>query len=318
MYFTLHMPKMCVGFCKRMVITTLMVLLCVTFTRAQFYNDVGGKVGLSFQIGTHVNRVGIMYQVYYYKNFVQLTQSGYYYFNLKNLGPKGQGFESQFQIGALLYWGKKLDKRRYLFSDWSKMGDKAYAFGYSYKYYDDQIKTTQSTGAFILHTYDFELVVENDFFGSSGNDDKYRTGAVTLSYSFDSLKVSLQNTQWTGKSVDGRRFRDKKYPSRFGYRDLRNALYGRLSHGILALRVDYQLNDFQTIRVETGVDAEQVRNIFQNKLVHDLLPAKLMNYENPHYPMLQEDGTPYLYEKDKKVRAPKVYLHFGVNQPVFY
>ena len=104
-----------------------------------------------------------------------------------------------------------------------------------------------------------------------------------------------------------------------GYKDLTHAKYGKLSHGILAARADYYWKHGQVVRMESGVDAEQIRHLFQNKLVHDfLVPAKLVKHKNPHYPMLQSDGSPYLFKKGQHVRPAKFYFQAGLNQMMFY
>jgi hypothetical protein len=282
-------------------------------------DQLAAKLGLAFQFGTHVNRIGLMYQVSYYNNLTCLTQSGYLHFNVKNLGPNKKGFEIQLQAAARVLWGEHISDPMYQFNELSVIAPYKNSAGYAFKYYIDQVRTTQATGALMLQFGRFEAMAENDFFSLLTNDDKFRTGAIMLAYRFDSLKVTLQSTQWTGNGSQGYHKKTKDYPSRFGYRDLRKALYGRLSHGILAIRADYVAGWQQSIRLESGIDAEQIRHFLQNRLVHDIMmPANLINHENAHYPMLTKDGSPFLFKRNQKIRPAKPYLHIGLNQPAFY
>ncbi len=49
-----------------------------------------------------------------------------------------------------------------------------------------------------------------------------------------------------------------------------------------------------------------------------VFPKKWNKSENPHYPMLKDDGTPYLFRKGEKVKKTKFYFQLGMNQPIFY
>ena len=69
-----------------------------------------------------------------------------------------------------------------------------------------------------------------------------------------------------------------------------------------------------------GIDAEQVRHVFQNRIVHDMyfIPERFIGYKNVHYPMLQKDGTPFLQRPGQKVRKPKPFFNLGLNDNLFY
>jgi hypothetical protein len=299
------------------LILSVLALAC-QYSEAK--NELGAKGGLSFQIGAHIQRIGFMYQMYYFTGSVQLSHGSLVHFNRKNLGPIKRGFEFQSNIGLQAFWGAGSTADRYLFNEYSLLAGKPYAAGYVFKIFLDQVETSQTTGGLFLHANNFGMVFENDLFGGPrGYQDKYRTGALALSYQADRFQACIQTTLWTGKSIEGRRHKDPDYPSKYGYKDLTMAKYGKLSHGILAARIDYYWKDGQVARLESGIDAEQIRHAFQNKLVHDfLVPEALFKNKNPHYPMLQPDGSPYLFREGQPIRPARFYFQAGLNQTMFY
>jgi len=115
---------------------------------------------------------------------------------------------------------------------------------------------------------------------------------------------------------------DTIYHSRFGYKDLSKAAWGKNSVGILCFQAEraYSVVSPQMAKVMVGIDAEQVRQILQNKIVHDMyfVPERWVGYKNVHYPMLQKDGTPCLSRPGQKVRSPKPFFNVALNDNLFY
>ena len=72
--------------------------------------------------------------------------------------------------------------------------------------------------------------------------------------------------------------------------------------------------------VQGGIDDEGIRHLFQNKLMHDMkfIPSKWEHMNNPHIPMLQPDGTAYLFKTGQLVRKPKPFFEIGLNNPLFW
>jgi len=308
-----------VVFYKRFILLLFLYFLFF-FCNSQNRSNFGGKAGISLDLGTHFQRIGILYEIYCLNSFVQINHGTRLLYNRRNLGPKKPGIEIQFHLGGQYQWGNETFKKRYLLSEYSLMSDNPYSAGYMYMLYLDQMKTSQASGAIFFNIKDLGFIFENDFLGIwKGYEDKYRTGALAVSYISDSIQITLQTTLWTGKSIEGKKIKDNTFPSKHGYRDLSNATYGKISHGILALRADYYFKYKQTLRVESGVDAEQIRHALQNKLFHDLLLSSLNpKVDNPHYPMLQEDGSPYLYKENQKIKSVKTYFQFGINPGMLY
>jgi hypothetical protein len=76
----------------------------------------------------------------------------------------------------------------------------------------------------------------------------------------------------------------------------------------------------QYLGAEIGIDAEQIRNFFQNKLIHDskLLPLNWNDVKNPHIPMLCADGCPYTYHDGQKIRKPRLFFQSWLNNSILY
>ena len=111
-----------------------------------------------------------------------------------------------------------------------------------WRYYLDQVETSQATGGLHFNLQQFGIIFENDLFGGTkGFLDKFRTGAMGITYQVDSLQLILQTTHWTGKAFDGPKVYDSLYPGKYGYRDLSNVKYDKYSHGILSLGINYPM-----------------------------------------------------------------------------
>lgn len=295
----------------------LFVILFVLFSGLKAQSGFGGKLGLNIQFGTHIQRFGFMYQIYYYEELLQFSNGAYFHFNKKNLGPDEPYVEIQNQFGLQVHWLEG-DQPKYYYNELANLSPYRNSLGYSFTLYWSGNSLSQSAGIIHVALDDFQAAIGNDAFGLNQVEDKFRTGGIYLGYQVDSALYGFQSTLWTGRSSDGNRVEDPSYPSRFGYRDIEKALYGRFSHGLLSLRADFMLNYDQTVRAEAGIDAEQIRHFIQNKIIHDGISGRLVKSQSPHYPMLQKDGTMYLYKENQKIRPVKPYLQLSANQPVFY
>jgi hypothetical protein len=93
--------------------------------------------------------------------------------------------------------------------------------------------------------------------------------------------------------------------------------YGRTSHGIFYTSGQQTFANGQVASLHLGVDSEQVRHFFQNRLVHDLilLPKKVQR-NTPHYPRLDKDGNNVFGRKEK--RPDVFYFQAGVNDLFLY
>ena len=164
-----------------------LLIVCVLSTvilHAQT-EEWGGKLGLSIQLGTHIDRIGVMYQLYYFKNHVQISQGADLRFNVKNLGPKGAYPEFKIQLGFQGHWLNGTEKK-YLINEFSNLSSFRNSLGYSFYVYLDTKGMSQTAGAIHGQFDDFVFALDNDALGLNQIDDKYRTGGFYLGYQLDS------------------------------------------------------------------------------------------------------------------------------------
>ncbi|MCK5781710.1 MAG: hypothetical protein KAH10_03930 [Flavobacteriales bacterium] len=305
---------------KLYLIILVLSAYSTTYSQEIKPDDWGIKVGVSFNIGTHFQRIGLMFQGYYFNKFAQGNIGTQAFYNFRTLGPKVQSWEIVPNLGVHFYWGSQ-EKLFYNpeFSTISIQSQSPWSLGYSLKYYWDTKGTSQASGLISINLKNYILSVENDIFIGTG-EDKYRTGTFLFAYHKDDFEISIATQMWHGYANKAPRIKETEYPANFGYMDLSNVKYGRISHGVLAIRGKYYFNQNQSVQSEIGIDSEKIRHFFQNKLIHDMpfVPKSWNKAENLHIPMLQEDGSPYLYGESEKVRKSKLYLQFGMNQPTFY
>lgn len=197
---------------------------------------------------------------------------------------------------------------------------KKFSLAYAYNYYFDTIGTSQPTGTLALQIDQLHFITENDILGFRGGD-RYRTGAVLLTYQTEKEQFGLNTTLWTGNATKNtKKIRGTAYPGRYGYMDLSRAHYGNLSHGILNLQYNRVLDRFQVIQIRLGIDAEQVRHVLQNRIMHDMypIPDSWMPKKNLHVPMLDDKGQPYLFEPGQRLRPVRPYFALSMNPSLFY
>ncbi len=298
------------------------IIYAVSIQAQPFQQDnFGATIGLTFNFGTHINRIGAQFQGYYQKDFVQINLGIRSFYNFTSFGPKIKRPELQTTTGIVLGYGNRDSTYNNFLHPVSNQTYRNYSVGYSYNFYFEK-QTKQRSGTIGLSFGDVEFIVENDAFSFQGKD-RYRTGGLLLSYRIDETRVAITSTLWHGNTHGDKvkRIKDApNYPSRHGYKDFSAAKFGKFSNGMLALQVQQVLPYAQTVQISTGIDSEKVRHFFQNKLVHDLLffPKEWEQFHNPHYPMLDENGMPYLFLPDQVSRKDRYYFDVGLNSGMFY
>jgi hypothetical protein len=306
-------------------------LFCQNLT----FDKVGGQIGLSCSIGTHTQRLGLIGRFFYNWQFLQLNLQSSFIYNYKSLGSCKKGWEMSIQPGIAGIWGKKnlQIERNPFIHPISNQSSKPYSIGYTYILYFDKLGTGQNSGAFGFQIQNFSFYFENDFLAFQSKD-RYRTGAMAFFYRWKDWQFGLKQLTYTGDPyskfcpwID-----DKIFPSVSGYIDMSSAPHGDKSLGILALQVERNLplNDWlnlnrdypfnQYIGAEIGIDAEQIRNLFQNKLIHDskILPMNWGKVKNPHIPMICEDGCPFTFHDGQKIKPAKLYFQGWANNSILY
>ena len=278
----------------------------------------GARGGLVVALGRPVTRVGLLINTYFYSGRLQWNTEWRLHRNFRQYGPPGGGWEVQLSSGLLLGLGESsLPERRPFWGP--ALGNFSYrhALAYAVHYYGDQIGTSQFGGSLAWQAGRFQLQLENDLLAPGSHFDRYRTGAFRFSWRERDLLAELRAVLWTGDPKDGRAktVRQTDYPCRWGYKDLSACRYGRYSHGVLAVQAQYYLGKGQVAQAGLGLDAEPIRNFFQNRLIHDLwfVPAGWNKARNPHFPMLDIDGNPFLFQADQELRPALAYWHLALN-----
>lgn len=302
--------------------TIWIIALCfsgVFNTKAQLIQkkNYGLNIGVVSAFGTHTQRFGIVIQGYYVQNFAQLNASFRVYHNFKDLGPQKEHPEMSAAIGVCLGYGKKTTDTNLFISNISNQTEYNNSVAYSYNIWRNTVNTSQVTGIIALQFNRFSIISENDLLAKPILD-RFRTAAFLLQYQSRNFQYAINCTMWTGQYKNSIK-NDSLFPY-IGYLDSRDGLYTNLSHGLLSGQVKYANEYGQYIQTNIGIDAEQVRNAIQNRLIHDMpfVPKKWNKSQNLHIPMISQDGHQYLYQKDQMIRKPKLYFNGYSSPNVFY
>lgn len=295
----------------------IVFICCAFWAGAQTFSGPGWgvQVGAHISLGTHRNRIGFTTQAFYGYRFFQINAALSGFFALENWASPHPQWELQTKIGGVVFSGYPKYEHNPFLSVTNQQFGKPLALSYAYQYYFNSRHTSHESGIFGIEVYRFHLDVENDLFGGLGSD-RYRTAAVRFSYQYHNYCYAINTIMYTGSynPNDGIMY-PRGYPSRFGVRKMTTAHLPNASVGIMAAEVQTVLPYGQIIGGQLGVDAEQIRNFFQNKLIHNrgFLPNKFARNGNPHIPMRTVRGNSYLYLYNQKVQKPKPFVQFDVN-----
>jgi len=279
--------------------------------------NYGLNAGLSISYGTHVKQVGLFFRTYIVLNKnIQWNNDLRLSYFIRNIGPKKSHPEIQFSTGLLFGYGKTKVPETFFINKISNQTQYQNSVAYAFNVYLNKVNTSQQTGTIALGFNSINFNLENDLLAKASLD-RFRTGTIQVTYHKENLRYSITHRMWTGKL--GRPVYDSLYKSKNGYLDTTNAVYPYLSHGIIFLSADYVEKDyFQQFRGAIGIDADQLRHIVQNKLMHDELyiPKKWRSNNNHHFPMIDDTGNFYLFKPNQKIRKPKFFAQFYLNPDV--
>ncbi|UKN00727.1 polymorphic toxin type 23 domain-containing protein [Paracrocinitomix mangrovi] len=285
----------------------------------------GISAGLSFSFGTHVNRLGVNLSAYYTYSIAQANGGIKGYYNFRSFGLKEKGWELQLSSGFQVGFGRKDSARSPFIGEAENNLLQDYSLGYDYLVYLDNNKTSQTGGILSVNILDFKFATQNDLFGfGQGWRDRFRTGAFLFEYRYQFFKFGISSTIWTDDYTACSKVLDSEYPARFGYKKDNNCKYNGHCISTLGLRVNYILPApiilSQNAQIDIGIDAEQIRNLVQNKMIHDHypIPEKLIKRNPCHIPMQAHEGGQFLYKEGQKVEKPSFYFNAGLNQNLFY
>jgi len=280
----------------------------------------GFNFGGCLSLGSHFQRIGLVLNTYYVAgNHVQINVENRLHFNLKNLGPKMSYGEMVNSLGFVLGFGGNANYVNPFLSPVSNQTNLRYSIGYSFNDYRNKIKTSQQTGIISIQTGPVNILSENDLFARRSLD-RFRTAAFLIQYQYrDKFQAGINCSMWTGKMGYKRENTDSHFY--FGcYMDTTEGVYTNYSHGLLSAQVKFHAGNGQVVQTNAGIDAEQVRNFAQNKLIHDMifLPRKWKKANNCHIPMLDEKGNQFLFQVGQKVKKATPYYNISSNQLLFF
>lgn len=277
------------------------------------------NVGLNIALGTHVNRIGAVVNAGYVNDHFQANAETRLYFSLKNLGPRRKYAEMSAALGVLYGYGKVNTWYNPFYNSVSNQTGYKYCVAYSYNRYWNKIRTSQGTGITALQFDKITVISENDLLAPPSLD-AFRTGGFLVQFQQDSLfQFAVSTAMWTGKMGFQTKHEDRHF--RFGcYMDTVGSIYPNYSHGILSAQVRYYVGYGQNAQANFGIDAEQIRNVIQNEVTHDMsfIPKGWIKHKNCHIPMLDSKGNQYLYTEGQKIRPAKFYFNLGANENLFY
>lgn len=317
---------------RKIILISIVLFQCnVQAQEPEQTSFYGVSAGLSFSFGTHTNRLGFNLAGYGTYHFAQVNAGIRGYYNFQSFGLKEKGLELQLSSGFQLGFGRKMTDRNPFIGPAENNLLQDYSIGYDYLIYLDKFNTSQTAGILSATILDLKFATQNDLFGfGDGWRDRFRTGAFLFEYRWQHFKFGITSTMWTDDYTICRKVLDTNYPARFGYKVDEKCKYGGTATSTLGLRVNYQIPNMplniggvpleQNFQMDIGIDAEQVRNLLQNKLVHDHypIPETWIKRSPCHYPMQAQGGGQYLYLDGQKVEQPKFYFNLGLNQGLFY
>jgi len=293
------------------VIVTFLTLTSGFLAQESTHGNFGVKFGIIGNFGSHVQQIGLRLDTYINHGFSQINLGNSITFSFGNLAHRKKLVENRLAFGILILGGKKNMDIDFIWDGLRHQTNYQNAVGYNYLWYRDNLGSSQNSGGWTAQVSHFQLFFENDIFAGTGKD-KFRTGHLMLGYRDRDFNFQLGTKLWTGETrgSDWQKIQLNKCPS--GYRILENLPFGKTSHGIIYGGISYHLPLGNYLNGQIGMDSEQVRHIFQNRLSHDMiLFPKQIERKTPHYPRLGENGCP-VFDKES-IRNNKLYLQFGIN-----
>jgi len=293
------------------------LILCLAFAlsgKAQQWESryAGVQLQLIAAIGTHKTSVGLKLNTFVSVSYAQLNIGTTYRFHAFNLGGRKQFGEWRHHAGIAGMIGKETNPVNFQWDGGFHQSKRPYSLAYTYLWYVDKVGTTQRSGSMTAGIRRVDIVFENDMFGGQGKD-RFRTGHLAVSYRTATEKIGLGIQLWTGETRHSVWNREPLKGAPGGYRDLSPLPYGKTSHGLFFVSAQRVFMDGQVVGIQAGVDSEQIRHIFQNKISHDLilLPKKFPR-TTPHYPRLDPYGNGVFERKSK--RRDVLYFQESVNE----
>ncbi|PKR80900.1 hypothetical protein CW751_06945 [Brumimicrobium salinarum] len=301
----------------RYLLTLGLVFYATTSSAQKWTNESWGvQVGLSANLGTHITHVGLKIQGYYSYDFIQFNLGNHIRFNNTHLGKRKNFVTQRINTGVVLKAGKKSIAPQLIFDGLNHQSKSSLAIAYNYLWYFDNIGTSQRSGGWGIHIQQFSFLIENDIFAGSGRD-RYRTSYAGIAYHDDLYNISLNTQLWTGDTRGTPLLNTPDSIYQKGYKDLSSTHYGKTSHGILSIGIDYEIIYGNHASLVVGIDGEKIRNGLQNKFMHDkkFIPKKWRK-PNVNYPMLNIYGMPV--HRKEEASPLRFFMQTGLNRSFSY
>jgi hypothetical protein len=272
-------------------------------------------------MGQPVTRVGLVFGTEVWVDRGSVDAEIRLHLNNSSYGPEDFHLEAQLAVGAWLGLGAPTSLVRWDYGHIAPLASK-YGIGYRFTQYLDTRQTSQPTGTFRLKFGRLYLLTENDAFVPIVSADRFRSGSAAIIWATEERLYELRTVFWHGDSGGSRAqtVKDSDYPCRFGYRDFSACQFGGFSNGVVGMVLHQKIPFGQTLQLGVGVDAEQVRNFVQNRMIHDMwfFPTAWTPVRNLHYPMLRENGELYLFQEGQTIRPIRPFWMVGLNQFTWY
>ena len=144
----------------------LILSLCSNYSseaQLQFGAGFGGQIGISFGLGTHMNRIGAIAKLYYAHQHFQINWHGAIWFYAQHYATNQAGWEAQIRIGAVGSWGRSDSIPQPFVNEVGNQTTRRNSAGYSYNFYFNNVGTSQCSGTIGLQFGRFRFAFENDF-----------------------------------------------------------------------------------------------------------------------------------------------------------
>lgn len=297
-------------------LATVFMMGAIQLSAQHWYStSAGARLSLMFAIGSHQSSVGVGLNTYLAVPNAQFNAGTTYRFFASNLGGRCHFGEWRHSLGLVIRGGKTSNPVNLDFGAALHQSSAPYSLGYAYLWYLDKVGTSQRSGIWNVGMRRVDISFENDVFGGQAKD-RFRTGNLTVSYRDSFQKASFGLQLWTGETRFSKwnKVPSDKMPS--GYRDLTALPYGYGNHGNLFVEYKQTMDAHQVAGFRMGVDSEQIRHIFQNRISHDLiLLPKGIERNTPHYPRLDQYGKNVFSRKEARKPIPYFQVFFNDGLP---
>ena len=264
---------------------------------------------LSTAVGSHRMLFGIGAHASVAFSNCLLSAGSDFTFGVRDFGNRKQKLELRSYLGAGWLENKQSGYGSFELGTLMNNFNSASTLGYAYILYLDNKGTSQCSGAMKGEFSGHSLYFENDFLAGQGRD-RFRTAQLVYAYRKQIWLAKVGLILWTGEA-SGLQVKETRVNNMLvRYKDLSINPYGRTSHGILYGGLRYNLLS-QSLGIDVGIDAEQIRNVFQNLLVHHPRWHKRQPEKAVYYPMLDAYGKPTFVREN--VRPAQTYFQVGCS-----